>query len=99
MHNSAKSIFFEILESFSSNLINSSASRLDPISFFDLFSSMLKLQASLILINSDHLSCNLEFKNFNITEQGDLRDIVDFRNTGGDLVQTNQTEIPSFDDL
>jgi len=42
---------------------------------------------------------NLEFKNFNITERGDLRDIVDFRNTGGDLVQTNQTEIPSFDDL
>ena len=41
----------------------------------------------------------LEFKNFNITERGDLRDIVNFRNTGGDLVQTNQAEIPSFDDL
>ena len=42
---------------------------------------------------------NLEFKNFNITERGDLRDIVNFRNTGGDLVQTNQAEIPSFDDI
>ena len=42
---------------------------------------------------------NLEFKNFNITEHGDLRDIVNFRNTGGDLVSSQPGEIPSFDDL
>jgi replicative DNA helicase len=42
---------------------------------------------------------NLSFRNFNITECGDLRDIVEFRNTGGDLTQSNQTEIPSFDDI
>jgi len=42
---------------------------------------------------------NLAFKNFNITEYGDLRDIVAFRNTGGDLVQSNSASIPSFDDL
>ena len=42
---------------------------------------------------------NLSFMNFNITECGDLRDIVDFRNTGGDLVSSQPSEIPSFDDL
>ncbi len=42
---------------------------------------------------------NLSFRNFNITECGDLRDIVSFRNTGGDLNQSVQNEIPSFDDL
>lgn len=42
---------------------------------------------------------NLSFKNFNITECGDLRDIVSFRNTGGDLVQSQQSDLPSFDDL
>tara|TARA_Y100000114_G_C11758446_1_gene328193 strand:+ start:919 stop:2433 length:1515 start_codon:yes stop_codon:yes gene_type:complete len=42
---------------------------------------------------------NLSFRNFNITECGDLRDIVDFRNTGGDLNQSSENEIPSFDDL
>ena len=42
---------------------------------------------------------NLSFMNFNITECGDLRDIVDFRNTGGDLVGSQPSEIPSFDDL
>ena len=42
---------------------------------------------------------NLSFKNFNITECGDLRDIVSFRNTGGDLVQSEQSDLPSFDDL
>ena len=42
---------------------------------------------------------NLAFKNFNITEYGDLRYIVAFRNTGGDLVQSNSASIPSFDDL
>jgi len=41
---------------------------------------------------------NLHFKNFNITECGDLRDIVAFRNTGGDLINT-QSDLPSFDDL
>ena len=42
---------------------------------------------------------NLSFRNFNITECGDLRDIVNFRNTGGDLVTSQPSEIPSFDDL
>ena len=42
---------------------------------------------------------NLSFRNFNITECGDLRDIVNFRNTGGDLVTSQPNEIPSFDDL
>jgi replicative DNA helicase len=42
---------------------------------------------------------NLSFRNFNITECGDLRDIVSFRNTGGDLNQSVRNEIPSFDDL
>lgn len=42
---------------------------------------------------------NLEFKNFNITECGDLRDIVSFRNSGGDLVGSEPSRIPSFDDL
>lgn len=42
---------------------------------------------------------NLEFRNFNISERGDLRDIVAFRNTGGDLTGSAVTEIPSFDDL
>ena len=41
---------------------------------------------------------NLHFKNFNITECGDLRDIVAFRNSGGDLINT-QSDLPSFDDL
>ena len=42
---------------------------------------------------------NLAFKNFNITECGDLRDIVDFRNTGGNLVGSETSDIPSFEDL
>jgi hypothetical protein len=42
---------------------------------------------------------NLSFRNFNITECGDLRDIVNFRNTGGDLNESSSNEIPSFDDL
>jgi hypothetical protein len=42
---------------------------------------------------------SFKFLNFNITECGDLRDIVNFRNTGGDLNQSTETEIPSFDDL
>ena len=31
---------------------------------------------------------NLQFRNFNITECGDLRDIVAFRDNGGDLINT-----------
>jgi replicative DNA helicase len=42
---------------------------------------------------------NLSFMNFNITECGDLRDIVNFRDTGGDLNQSSSSGIPSFDDL
>lgn len=42
---------------------------------------------------------NLSFHNFNITECGDLRDIMNFRNNGGDLVSSDSSNIPSFDDL
>ena len=42
---------------------------------------------------------NLEFKNFNITECGDLRDIVSFRNSGNSLTGSETSDIPSFDDL
>ena len=42
---------------------------------------------------------NLEFRNFNIQECGDLRDIVNFRNSGGDLSVSDIQEVPSFDDL
>ncbi len=41
---------------------------------------------------------NLKFENFNITECGDLRDIIAFRDSGGDLI-TNQDDLPSFDDI
>ena len=52
-----------------------------------------------ISINLRKNFINLEFANFNITERGDLRDIVNFRNTGGDLVSSDPNTIPSFDDL
>jgi hypothetical protein len=42
---------------------------------------------------------NLEFKNFNITEQGDLRDIVKFRENGGNLELSDLDATPDFDDL
>ena len=42
---------------------------------------------------------NLSFHNFNITECGDLRDIMNFRNTGGNLVGSETSDIPSFEDL
>jgi replicative DNA helicase len=42
---------------------------------------------------------NLEFRNFNIEERGDLRDIVDFRENAEDLQSGRINEIPSFDDL
>ena len=42
---------------------------------------------------------NLEFRNFNIEERGDLRDIVNFRNSGGDLSVSDTQEVPNFDDL
>ena len=40
---------------------------------------------------------NLNFNNFNITEHGDLRDIVRVRNGEEDLAQDGNTEIPNFD--
>jgi replicative DNA helicase len=42
---------------------------------------------------------NLEFKNFNIEERGDLRDLASYRDSGGNLSQSSNNEIPSFDDL
>lgn len=42
---------------------------------------------------------NLEFNNFNIEEKGDLRDIVAFQNSTGDLESSDTEGIPSFDDL
>jgi replicative DNA helicase len=42
---------------------------------------------------------NLEFKNFNITEKGDLRDIVAFQNGQEQLEETNRRNtVPDFDD-
>ena len=40
---------------------------------------------------------NLNFNNFNITEHGDLRDIVRVGNGEEDLAQNGNTEIPDFD--
>ena len=42
---------------------------------------------------------NLSFRNFNITECGDLRDIVRFRNSSEDLSTDSVDNVPSFDDL
>jgi hypothetical protein len=43
---------------------------------------------------------NLEFKNFNITEKGDLRDIVRFRDGEEQLQENrNNNDIPDFDEL
>jgi len=39
---------------------------------------------------------NLDFNNFNITERGDLRDIVRVRNGEEDLAQDGNTETPDF---
>ena len=60
-----KNLYFSILFLiFLLILIDISASKLDPISLLALFSSILKLQASLILINSIHFSSNLNFQIF-----------------------------------
>jgi replicative DNA helicase len=43
---------------------------------------------------------NLEFKNFNITEKGDLRDIVRFRDGHEEIERNhNNHDIPDFDEL
>ena len=42
---------------------------------------------------------NLEFRNFNIRECGDLRDIVRFRENGENLETNEVLDVPSFDDL
>ena len=61
MHNSDRSIFFAISKLSLFNFIFNNASKLDPIIFADLFSSMLKLHISLILISSNHFKFNLSF--------------------------------------
>ena len=62
---------------------------------------MIKLKDILTeILNTFQIECNiLTDKNFNITECGDLRDIVDFRNSGGNLVGSESSDIPSFEDL
>ena len=42
---------------------------------------------------------NLEFKNFCITERGDLRDIVEFNDIGEDAEHTGRNTAPDFDEL
>lgn len=42
---------------------------------------------------------NLEFKNFCITEKGDLRDIVNFTENQENLELTDPQDIPNFDSL
>jgi replicative DNA helicase len=42
---------------------------------------------------------NLEFKNFRITEKGDLRDIVEFNNIGEGAEQNGRNTAPDFDEL
>ena len=64
MHSSDKSISLTICLNLLFNFIRSSASKLEPISLLALFSSMLILQISLILINSDHFSEIFTFSNF-----------------------------------
>jgi hypothetical protein len=43
--------------------------------------------------------CNLEFKNFCITEKGDLRDIVEFNDIGEDTEHNGRNTAPDFDEL
>ena len=61
MHNSAKSVFFEISNNSSVKLIIKFASKLEPISLLALFASILILQTSLIFFNSVHLLFNSSF--------------------------------------
>ena len=42
---------------------------------------------------------NLEFKNFNITERGDLRDIVEFNDIGEGAEENGRNTAPDFDEL
>lgn len=42
---------------------------------------------------------NLEFRNFNITEKGDLRDVVAFSDGQESLDTNNSDNLPNFDDL
>jgi replicative DNA helicase len=42
---------------------------------------------------------NLEFKNFSITEKGDLRDVVHFMNGNEELEERVNNNIPDFDEL
>jgi len=64
MQSSAKSMPSKILSFCLFIFIVIAASRLDPISFEALFSSILKLQTSLIFSNCDHFSFNSRFSNF-----------------------------------
>ena len=61
MHNSEKSIFFTISLYLLFSFILRFASRLEPMSFELLFSSMLTLLKFLILINSSHFLFKLKF--------------------------------------
>ena len=42
---------------------------------------------------------NLEFKNFCITERGDLRDIVEFNDIGEGVENNGRNTAPDFDEL
>ena len=64
IHSSDKSIFVIISLYLLLSFIFSSASKLEPISLLALFSSILILQTSLILISSDHFLASLTFSKF-----------------------------------
>ena len=64
IHSSDKSIFVIISLYLLLSFIFSSASKLEPISLLALFSSILILQTSLILISSDHFLASSSFSKF-----------------------------------
>jgi hypothetical protein len=63
IHNSEKSILFEISYKFLLKFIVKFASKLDPISLLALLASILMLQISLIFFNSFHFLFNFSFSN------------------------------------
>ena len=63
IHNSEKSILFEISYKSLFKLIIKFASKLDPISLLALLASILMLQISLIFFNSIHFLFNFSFSN------------------------------------
>ena len=64
MHNSSKSIFFTRSKASLLSLMVKEASKLDPIILAALFSSILKLQISLIFISLSHFLFNSGLLNF-----------------------------------